>query len=277
MILNANGPGIGDAIILSAVAYHYHKTYPNEPITIVSNYPELFKNNPDISKAVGNWNHPEFIQLHSPWNLKRHVVQFILQQYNIIPPKWEDIRQYIYIEPIVLLTTPYITFQVKASNWTKNKDWSTNFWEELVLKVRDKLNIEMVQVGGLQDPIIKYGRNDWLKLNSLSITTSLIKGANLHICIDSGTMHIASGTGTKSIVIWGGRGDPFVIGYANNINIQVDPHRLINHTRQKNCSPCWKIEDCPYGWYSNDEFYKPCMQLISVDRVFEEVKKCLSF
>ena len=89
-----------------------------------------------------------------------------------------------------------------------------------------------------------------------------IKGAQRHICGVTGLMHVASGVGTKSIVIYGGRELPNMTGYSNNINIQSNPP----------CAPCWIVPNCPYGFSKNGRFHKPCLEMITPEMVWEQLK-----
>ena len=283
MKLIANGPGIGDSVFLTSVAHWYHLEHPNEPIDIVAKHKALFRDNPDIRSVDENWTTAGFPELHNQASIKEHNIQFMLKKLGVKNiPKWEEIRQYLYVEDLPFIVNngdPYITFQVKAGDWTKNKNWSIHNWFDLIARIYWDLGIATYQVGDIKEKRVNEIYNDdygqWMG-RPLSEVASFIQGSELHICPVSGTMHIASGVGTKSVVIYGGREDPKITGYSNNINMQVDTYRLSKFTREVNCSPCWKIEDCPFGWNVLEEFYKPCTQLISVDQVFEEVKNAIN-
>ena len=91
--------------------------------------------------------------------------------------------------------------------------------------------------------------------------TSITDAADLmHVsefCIsnDSGLMHLASATKTKSISIYGSTSPALTPALTNNKEI---------HYKAKTCSPCFK-RICKYGHYN-------CLEEIQVDDVLKSFK-----
>jgi ADP-heptose:LPS heptosyltransferase len=254
--LSANGPGIGDAIFLTAVAREIKKQKPMEEVITISRYPEVFIDNPDIYAAGANWTTAGFPELHNQKEIKEHNVAFMCRKLGLIPPKWENIRQYLYV-PHFIESRDYITLHARAGEWTRNKNWYDANWMLLITRIKEELNTDVVLLGSGIDRCFPQVSSSLMGEN-LRFVASAIQGARLHVGLVSGLMHMASGVGTKSVIIYGGREDPKITGYANNINI-------VN----SNCSlyPCWLIEDSPFN--------RRCMQEITVDQVFQEVKNAL--
>ena len=71
-------------------------------------------------------------------------------------------------------------------------------------------------------------------------------------------MHLANAVGTRSVIIFGGREDPKLTGYPDNINL---------FDAGIECSPCWKVEEC---------LHKKCMQNITTDMVCEAICKMVT-
>ena len=122
--LKVNGPGIGDAVFLTAVAHELKKT--GMRVGCVSHHNELYHNNPDIDNYATDC--PEsidFPELHQQHLIQEHNVQFMCRKLGLVPPRWEEIRQYIYLkaEEQINYSSPYITIHAGTGNWTPNKQW----------------------------------------------------------------------------------------------------------------------------------------------------------
>jgi ADP-heptose:LPS heptosyltransferase len=259
--LVANGPGIGDAMWLSAVVEEIKRQHPDEKVRIETQFPELYIGNPVVIENENIQSPKMFIGLDHQENIHEHNVQFMCKQIGLLSPEWKNIRQYFYFiesdtSPI-LFNEPFITIHNTPGPWTKNKSWTFRLWEELVKKIKNETSYKIVQIGGSADLKISGVDLDLLGINLRSVC-KVLNQAHRHFCCVSGSMHLASACGTPSTVIFGGREKPEITGYANNINL----------TSSISCSPCWKIEDCPFGKYVGNDFIKPCMQEITVDMVY---------
>lgn len=92
--------------------------------------------------------------------------------------------------------------------------------------------------------------------------------SRLLICNDSGTMHLSAAVGTPTISLWGA-GDPVVTGPLGS------GHALVRTTALP-CVPCVR-NSCPRRGKGTvlPDAKRECMALVSVDQVWEEVKKKL--
>lgn len=272
IIIRANGPGIGDAMFLSSVAIHYY-IQNNEQVIINSNFPELFEKNFAV-KGVISWNeHPveaiTFPELHNQQDIKEHNVIFMCKKLGIFPPKKEDIQQFLFCYEFdgTIEGFSYATVHVETGSWTKNKMWGINKYQELVDKIIGDIGYDVLQIGGENEVLLKnVVDRRGLPLKEVS---TILANAHFHVCGVTGTMHMASGTNTKCFVIVGGREDPNIIGYQKNTHFIHYPDFCGN-------KPCWKVEDCPFGHYEQNELIKPCMETIKVIDVLNKIKEFMN-
>ena len=251
MKITANGPGIGDAVFLTAVAYEYYKA-TSQPLTVCAYYPELYENNPTISTVGSDEPAVTFPELHDQGAIKEHNVAFMCRKLGLPVPAYQDIRQYIYLTQDEQRSYPPNTFDVTihvgTGPWTTNKDWGFSNWQELVNLLP---MVTFTQVGGEHEPRLAGYNVHHMLGHTLRKTATVIANARLHLSGVTGTMHMASGVGTRCLTIFGGRENPLITGYANNINITNNP--------AQNCAPCWKVEPCPYN--------RPCLSAITPNQI----------
>jgi ADP-heptose:LPS heptosyltransferase/ubiquinone/menaquinone biosynthesis C-methylase UbiE len=163
--------------------------------------------------------------------------------------------------------TPYVTISTgvdknlskKKSKHRKTKQWPLNYWRTLINNITS-LGIEVIHLGTTQDEPIKRTIN-LLGKTTVGEAGAIIKYALCHISVEGGLVWLAKAVGTKSIVLFGPTDKGF-FGQSENINLSAELP----------CSPCWwKTETwtdaCPLG-YKNSK----CMEAITPEVVFEEVK-----
>lgn len=266
MKLVANGPGIGDSMFLSAVAHECKAQRPDEDVTISCAHPELYTASPDVDKLEMGWEGPgarSFPELDNQAQIREHNVQFMCRKMGLEPPKLEDVRQWYWHEEALLAQTckpphRYVTISPWAGRWTRNKDWQRADWETLVERLSDR-QLVVLQLGAEEDVRI-LGTNAQAMGRPLPMIALLMQHALCHICVVTGTMHMASAIGAKCVAIFGGREDPNVTGYWAHTKLYVTKCGL-------ECAPCWKVEPCPIMEHG----VKPCMARISVEDVLEAV------
>ena len=129
---------------------------------------------------------------------------------------------------------------------------------------RKRPNLVFVQLGReTSTPIPGVDRN-LLCATTMPEVVSLLANAALHLDNESGLVHLAACSGTRSCVIFGPT-DADYFGYPNNINV-----------RPALCGGCWWINDswldqCPRGFET-----APCMASISPDQVVDGLLPALA-
>lgn len=254
--ISAGGPGIGDAILLSAVAREIYQQRGVRPV-VSSAYPELFDGNPYVGEAVpwdGARSFPELDDMRVCGD--EHMVVFMCRKLGLEPP--ERVQLFFNYSQIELPEFRYVTVQSTAGSWAGNtKTWPTQHWEKLVDAIRE-LGVMVVQIGALTDRHI--GAHTTFLGHPFPVVIRWLAGALCHVGPISGPMHLANAVGTRSVVIAGGREKKSVVGYPDDI--WCDSQII--------CSPCWKF-DCDVA----QRGYAPCLEEISVEEVVGQVAQVI--
>lgn len=160
------------------------------------------------------------------------------------------------------------------AHWISKK-WPKEYWQQLIKKItEDKKYYEYVVavIGTEEDKeeaeevlgkIEKKRRENWCGKCSLKDLAAALKYTRLFITTDTGPLHVALAVQTKTIGLFG----------------VTDPDILVNGA--KNIEIISTYDQCPKKFRFNHNNEPPdweqrCIKRISVDEVFEKVKKCLS-
>jgi len=145
----------------------------------------------------------------------------------------------------------------------ETKLWTNEGFAELCDRIIAELNMTVVFTGSKNDTIVKEIRSTMTELSvslegqtSLQELACLYRRASLVVTTDSGPMHIAAAVGTPTVAIFGPT-DPARTGPYGNGHVVI--------WRELQCSPCF-LKKCDL---------MRCMRDITVDEVFEAVKKLL--
>jgi hypothetical protein len=277
--------GIGDELLLTAVARELKKRKPDIRIWQVSHSPDLLKYNKDYHK-VFDWGHIHlrfsnllngrrvhlsYSEQIIPGELEgappRHVIAELCRKAGISDEI--EIRPYLYIDEeekkkgrlfpqqIVL----HCVGESSYENVMRNKLWPKEKFESVVRMIREKQiggkDIEIVQVGIAGDPYID-GCVDMRGKTSLRETAAIINQAKAFIGTEGLLCHIARAVDCRSIIIYGGRVHSKQTGYACNENLDSFVP----------CAPCWKWNKC--------DRQRICMDMITAENVAEAVEKVLA-
>ena len=174
--------------------------------------------------------------------------------------KWQDIDL---DKPIVGLH-PGATWPAKMWQWE-------NF-SSLADRIRAKLGAQIILTQGpgdaeLVDMISKraVGNLMILPLMQLRQLAAIISQFNVYVANDNGTMHIGPAVGTKTIGIFGPGEENIWFPYASAYH-SGSSHVALR--KNVSCHPC-HLDVCNRG----GEEYMECMKLLSVEEVFEEVRR----
>ena len=160
-----------------------------------------------------------------------------------------------------------ITFQVGSKSWKKS--WPEERWIELGKKIlRNDKNARIILVGSKNE----FGMNEQVKNGigsdrvknvcgeSLSTIGAILKRCDLMIGNTSGLLHLASAVGTKTIgLFWvavPSQSKPIGIG----MNVSVSGNTMCDSCKDNHV-------------YDNEVFNYACRHSISVNSVFNVVKK----
>jgi heptosyltransferase-1 len=134
------------------------------------------------------------------------------------------------------LPRPYVLIQRRAGDWTPNKNWPDESWNELIQLLSGVGTI--IEVGAVDETSCPSGLVHYIDLRGKTTLQELIAcvaAADVLVGPDSGPMHIAAAVGTPAVVILGGYDLRENIAYSGNKILDTRIH----------CSPCWLRSPCP--------------------------------
>ena len=183
----------------------------------------------------------------------------------ILPGEAVGFVEKLLVEEGIRSVRPLIALNPNA-RW-ETKQWLPDRFAVLADRLVDDLGAEVVFVGAASDggwiqkilaDVKKPVHNLAGKTTILQLAALLRKAALLVTC-DSGPMHLAAAVGTKVLALFGPT-DP----------VRTGPYGSENRVIQKDmdCSPCLR-RSCP-------ERTHLCMEAITADEVFQEVKQMLT-
>ena len=254
--ITAEGPGIGDAFWLTALARNFKLQCPKDNLIAVTNYPAIFDGNPDVAKAIrfDETISGEFRNIELHFDSVTHAIDGYCRQLGLQPPyirrnfiNLDEGEKYFAYHALNKFGK-IIAVQSQAGPWTRNKDWVPEYFNE-VIEYFVKLGWRFMQIGGEETIRLKYC-HDWF--GTVRQTAALMSRCKLFIGPVSSGMHLASAVGIPALIIFGGREDPKMIA--------LEGHEYIYSNVE--CAPCWKVEVCED---------KKCMKKIKPDLVIDYV------
>lgn len=271
------GGALGDDLLCTAIA-HEASIRGVKSIAMMTQHPELFKNNPSLSQVIQVAPHePSDIVLRTlSWLGRRVVVPHYTQRdweldYDAIPQEHIiaamckkagitgeiNLRPYIYLSDEELakgeVAKGYIVMQSSCRGALlpmENKEWSHERWRLVASSLSKRC--PLIQVGSKSDPPID-GALDLRGKTTIRETAALIASSRLFVGLVGFLMHLARAVECPAVIIYGGRELPWQSGYSCNVNL----------AGKTECSPCWRWNTCDYD--------RECMALISVDDVVQAI------
>jgi len=239
IVFQING-GIGKCVIATAVCEAIKKEYPKSKLIVISGYPDVFLNNPNVDRAFAfggfSYFYEEYIEdkefkifAHDPYlqtehvEQKEHLIKTWCEMFNI-PYNGESPRIYLTgreikffgnkfssDKPLFLLQTNGGAPSDMAYSWSR--DMPISVANDIVNEFKDVYNI------------IHIRREDQIPLeNTIPITDSfralavLISLSRKRLFIDSFCQHTAAALELPSTVCWI-TNKPNVFGYEIHDNI----------------------------------------------------------
>jgi len=273
----------GDALVSTAAIRDLNLTYPFEfQTSVISCYPEVFYNNPYISKGHNQWG---VIELNPfEWKSKYQnsgahysdAYYYLIEKYLNVKIKKTSIFPEIYLtdeeKDINILKRfgvekPYWVINAGFKNDIPLKQYPAPFWQQVInkLKINYNFDCDIVQSGSshhVHYPM--HSVNNLIgKTDNIRDYFSLIYHSEGVICHVSFPMHIAAAFHKPCVVIAGGR---------ESVRWEQYPgHQYLHTIGQLNCcseSGCWKsnFDEC-----TNFSKFPTCYTLITPDRVVDSV------
>lgn len=231
--------GIGKSVMATAVVSCIKKTYPEANIIVVTAYPEVFLNNPEVYRALP-FNSLYFFETYvkedtkifklEPYQTedfikgKKHLIEIWCELFGLV---YEGELPKLYLTEFELTQAtnkykkekPLLVIQPfgganTAIKYSWNRDIPITQARDIVAKYKDH---DVLQIGREDQPTVAR------KITALfREIAALIAVSDKRIFIDSFSQHIASALNLPSTVLWI-TNKPTVFGYDINTNIQARP------------------------------------------------------
>jgi ADP-heptose:LPS heptosyltransferase len=253
------GGGIGDELLLTAVARELKKRKPSLKIWQVSHSADLLLGNHYYDRVFTMEHWPlRYSALLSARRCRLAYATEKVTRKEEIPPDIHIIAELcrkagicgeVAIRPYIFLTEAerkagrcaqrQIAIQCIGDNSyvtvMRNKLWYTDRFQEVLdtIRMKEGSGLRILQVGKGEDTLLR-GVTDLRGRTSLRETAAVLSQSECFIGTVGFLMHLARAVECRSVIIYGGREHSIQTGYICNENLNSFVE----------CAPCWKWNDC---------------------------------
>lgn len=244
--------GIGDWLLATAEARHYHEVY-ERPVVFANKktrkvyWSEVFENNPKILKEPKPGQNVVVVENHPgnrPYIRKVTTERYYYNPNFIIEPGEIFLTEEESMTGIqgAVIVEPHTKTEM---GFSRNKSWPWDRWHELVRT----LNLPWVQLGPPGTRRLEGVR--FVETPTFRDALGHIKAASFVVTTDGALHHAAAAFEKNAVVLWGGASDPEIVGYRTHKNLRAD------------VETCGSLKDCPHC--------KQAMEAITLNMVADEV------
>lgn len=229
-LLLRNNWGIGDELLLSAVARELVKGQPGTKVWIRSRHGFRFPPYVEAGDAPPEAKVVETIYQnavlygpshHSPF--PGHLVQQMLDKVALdtgVKVVASDVRPEIEVRPTQRAEGPTVILHSGTNPRLPSKDWGRARWEALAALLQSE-GVRVRQVGGSSEPLLA-GAED-LRGTAPGDLPELFAESWAVVCVVGFLMHLAEAVRTPAVVIYGGREHPAIDGYPDQVHLSSGP------------------------------------------------------
>jgi ADP-heptose:LPS heptosyltransferase len=243
--------GLGKSIMATAVLKAIKKEYKKSNIVVITHFPDVFINNPNVNKvlhqqqAVGLYktyiqNKDTKVFITDPYTTSdfitesQHLLKIWCELYGLkyngeLPEIFLSKGEKEYFEPFYRLDKPIMAIQPNggAVGQPLKYSWTRDLPASVVNEVVDYFKNDYAILHIKRDDQLVYENTIGALDNWRSIAIMLTLSAK-RLFIDSSSMHVATALKLPSVVGWIGT-NPFVFGYDLHTNIMAnDPTKEVN-------------------------------------------------
>jgi hypothetical protein len=262
-----NDWGIGDELLLSAVAREIKRTCPESQVWIRSRFGFPFPSfvsggDPpaDACPVEILYQNPSLYgpQHHSPF--PGHLVQQMLDKFFVdtgILVRAKEVRPELasLSAPSAIVEPRAVVLHSRPNPRLSSKDWGLPRWQALSEILHGK-GVELRQVGGADEPLLPHAKD--LRAIGMRPLQELLFRSGAVVCLVGFLMHMAA-----AVVIYGGREHPAIDGYPDQVHLSSGP------------LPCRGRWGCHLGADVTCTEGMRCMEEIPPELVAEEVQRTL--
>lgn len=287
IILQING-GIGKCVMATAVCEAIKKQYPEDELIVISGYPDVFLNNPNVHRAFGynrfSYFYNEFVEGKEFKILAQdpYLETAYARQDEHLIKTWCDMNNILYNDekPNIHLSHAEIEFFLKKFNSDKpilaihpNGGGDSNMKYSWTRDLPSTVVVQVIEHFRKSYNIVHIKREDQTTydhtfpfLESIRAAAVLIYLSSKRLFIDSFPQHIAVSINKPSTVCWIGT-SPKVFGYDMHDNILSNPE-----TRKPD------LRNSIYTKYSfgGDIFENPYnkeSEIFTVDKIIKSIEQ----
>ena len=243
--------GLGDWIISTAEARHYHEVY-ERPVVFANKktkrvfWSEVFENNPKIIKDPQPGQDVVVVENY-PGN-RPYIKQVTTERYYYNPNFIIERGEIFLTEeeqkgiPGAVIVEPHTKTEMGLS---RNKAWPWERWQELV----NTLNLPWVQLGPSGTRALDGVQ--FIETPRFRDALGYVKASALVVTTDGALHHAAAAFEKDAVVLWGGVAGPDILGYRTHKNLRAE------------VETCGSLKDCPHC--------KEAMERITLNMVADEV------
>lgn len=246
IIFQING-GLGKCVAATAVCKSIKAKYPDSNLIVITGYPDVFLNNPNVDRCFAHQelryfyqdyvNGKDFLYLgqepyleNSHIKKEKHLIETWCNLYNLpVTQLHGDIhltkrevdfysKKHGFNKPILVLQTNGAAGELMY-NWTR--DIPSFLVRSIIDKYKDKYSIVHVK----KENQISYD-NTIAFTDNIRAVAVMIALSEKQILMDSCCQHIAAALGKSSNVFWIGT-SPDVFGYPTHNNILAEPETKV--------------------------------------------------
>jgi len=225
-----NDWGIGDELLLSAVAREFTRAHPDASIWIRSRhgfrFPKYVRRDPVPNDArVVNviYQNPTLYgpENHSPY--PGHLVQQMLDKVALdtgLQARAVDVRPELELPTVEAREPRTVILHSRPNPRLSSKDWGLDRWKDLATLLIPA-GVRLLQVGGKEEPILPEAED--LRGLPPSELPEVFCRTSAVVCVAGLLMHLAEATKTPAVVIYGGREHPVIDGYPDQVHLSSGP------------------------------------------------------
>jgi len=243
--------GMGRCVSATGIIKEMKEKNPDVEINIVTGYPEIFLNNPNINKVYSinheylfedhinghEYKEPEPYKLQGYINGDLHLVngfavellgedKFVKPEIHLNENELDEAEKFVKsVEKPVILFQPFGSLGgktrdgVKILNDPSFRSLPIEFAKELYTKLSKKYQVVLIKAPD------QAGLKDWITLPNMPMRkiASLVPFVHGIVCVDSSLQHICSALNKKAIVLWGST-NKNQLGYDIHTNLGTNDH-----------------------------------------------------
>lgn len=271
VIFNING-GLGKSIMATAVIEALKKQHENCEIVVITAYPSVFLNNPNVNDVIhlndlsGIWkkhifSEDVFFMFREPYNEsdflneKKHLIEIWCQMYDI---KYKGETPKLYFSNSEIshykrlydnTDKPILAMQTNggAVSTPNAYNWSRDMPMPIIKDIIDRYKKDYTIVH-IKNKIQSFIPNTLQAIDDFRSIAILLSMSSKRILIDSFAQHLSTAMGLESVVLWIGT-SPKVFGYDDNKNIVANKFTKdydVNHSGFQKILLNEPIEKIPY-------------------------------